>query len=176
MNELKLNIKIEGLKELTAAINLLAGAPAAMQSVEPVQGNQPGQCAPGMNPMQYQSAAPVAPPQPIGQVGAMPGQVLPQPTGQVPTQPTGQVGAMPGQVPAIPTVQGAVPAQVPTTANVQGYTIEQLQVAAAGLMSAGKGAQVMGILQQFGIQAMTELPQERYGEFATVLREAGAQI
>lgn len=168
MNELKLNIKIEGLKELTAAINLLAGVPAATQSVEPVQGNQPGQCAPGMNPMQYQAAAPVAPPQPVGQVGAMPG--------QMPPQATGQVGAMPGQMSAVPTVQGAVPAQVPTTANVQGYTIEQLQVAAAGLMSAGKGAQVMGILQQFGIQAMTELPQERYGEFATALREAGAQI
>ena len=36
--------------------------------------------------------------------------------------------------------------------------------------------QVMGILQAFGIQAMTELPKERYGEFAAALRGAGAQI
>lgn len=73
---------------------------------------------------------------------------------------------------AVPTV----PVTVPTTAMPQTYTIEQLQVAAAGLSSMGKMPQVMGILQQFGIQAMTELQPERYGEFAIALREAGAQI
>ena len=65
---------------------------------------------------------------------------------------------------------------MPTTGAVQPYTLEQLQVAAAGLTSAGKMPQVMGILQAFGIQAMTELPKERYGEFAAALRGAGAQI
>lgn len=66
--------------------------------------------------------------------------------------------------------------QVPTTATVQGYTLEQLQVAAAGLAGSGRMPQLTGILQQFGIQAMTELAQERYNDFALALRGAGAQI
>lgn len=166
MNEIR--ITIEGLAELTAAINRLAGQSSAAaqntvpaQNTAPVQGNMQGQYAPPVNPAQYQQAAPAVPQQPPVQTGAMPGQM---PASTVPTAPT------------VPVTQSAAPTQVPTTTNVQGYTIEQLQVAAAGLMSAGKGQQVMGILQQFGIQAMTELPKERYGEFATVLREAGAQI
>lgn len=65
---------------------------------------------------------------------------------------------------------------LPTTPVTPGYSLEQLQVAAAGLTSMGKMPQVMGILQRFGIQAMTELPKERYGEFVIALREAGAQI
>lgn len=94
---------------------------------------------------------------------------------------TGQVAVLQPYVPVqqpIPQTgfQSAPTQQVPTTAVAQGYTIEQLQVAAAGLTGAGKMPQVMGILQQFGIQAMTELPKEQYGNFATALREAGAQI
>lgn len=84
----------------------------------------------------------------------------------------------------VPLQQGMVPApqqsqyqqQVPTTATVQGYTLEQLQVAAAGLAGSGRMPQLTGILQQFGIQAMTELAQERYNDFALALRGAGAQI
>ena len=94
----------------------------------------------------------------------------PQGYGQAPIQAAAPMAAVP--VAVIP----AAPAAVPTTAMAQAYTIEQLQVAAAGLTGMGKTPQLMGILQQFGIQAMTELPRERYGEFATALREAGAQI
>ena len=75
-----------------------------------------------------------------------------------------------------PVNQAATASAVPTTAMPQEFTLEQLQVAAAGLSGMGKMPQVMGILQQFGIQAMTELPRERYGEFAIALREAGAQV
>lgn len=85
-----------------------------------------------------------------------------------------QPSQMPPQMLQPPVQQ--TPSQVPTTAAAQGYTIEQLQVAAAGLTGAGKTSQVLGILQQFGIQAMTELPREQYGNFALALREAGAQI
>lgn len=65
---------------------------------------------------------------------------------------------------------------VPTSAPVQSYTLEQLQVAAGGLSMQGKTQQLYGIMSQFGVQAMTELPKERYGEFAVALRGAGAQI
>lgn len=142
----EIKIVIEGLNELTEAMKTLALA---------VSGGT-GQAGTQQIPMQTTPAAgmqtapaPVAPPQTYGQ---MP--VLQAPAAQM-------------SVPVTP---------VPTTAMAQEYTLEQLQVAAAGLSSMGKMPQVMGILQQFGIQAMTELPKERYGEFATALREAGAQI
>lgn len=151
MNEIK--IVIEGLKELTEAVRMLAAAGAQPVDVSgqagiPVQAlyQQPVQPAPGavQVPLNY------------GQTS-----VQTMPVGQTGQQTAGNV---------------AVGGVLPTTATVQCYTLEQLQVAAAGLTSSGKMPQVMGILQQFGIQAMTELPKERYGEFATALREAGAQI
>lgn len=143
MNEI--TIKIEGLKELTEALRLLAGESGRAQEQRPA-----------WNPMQ----------QPQSQ---MQQQV---PVQQMPAQ-------APQQVPVQQMCQQApqtILQQVPTTAVAQGYTIDQLQVAAAGLTNAGRMPQVMGILQQFGIQAMTELPKDQYGNFATALREAGAQI
>lgn len=153
MNEVKLTI--EGLKELTDAVNGLARI---------LTGQKPGDTPITMNvvgqpPIQ---AAPVA-----GQTMPMAGQGM-NPYAQAPVQ---------QGVPVSQPMQQAAPTQgVPTTAMPQAYTIEQLQVAAAGLANMGKSPLLMGVLQKFGIQAMTELPKERYGEFAMALREAGAQI
>lgn len=152
MNEIK--IVIEGLKELTEAVRMLAVAAGA----QPVDVSGPA----GL-PVQTQYQQPAQPAPGTAQVPLNYGQT---PVQTVPVGQTGQQTA--GNV--------AVGGVLPTTAAVQGYTLEQLQVAAAGLTSSGKMPQVMGILQQFGIQAMTELPKERYGEFATALRGAGAQI
>lgn len=163
MNEIR--ITIEGLKELTEAVRILAGmgsgqasAAGAPQAQMPAQGTVPAGQMPAATPVQQiPVGAPVQQPQvPIA---------VPQGYGQAPIQAAAPMAAVP-----------AAPAAVPTTAMAQAYTIEQLQVAAAGLTGMGKTPQLMGILQQFGIQAMTELPRERYGEFATALREAGAQI
>lgn len=143
MNEI--TIKIEGLKELTEALRLLAGESRRAQEQRPA-----------WNPVQQPQAQ-------------MQQQV---PVQQMPAQ-------APQQVPVQQMCQQApqtILQQVPTTAVAQEYTIDQLQVAAAGLTNAGRMPQVMGILQQFGIQAMTELPKDQYGNFATALREAGAQI
>ena len=119
---------------------------------------------------------------PVGVQGAgMPGTpVAPPAPVQQPYAPAAQAGpavapVSQGYAP-VPVQQAPTGNTVPVTATVQGYTLEQLQVAAAGLTGAGKMPQVMGVLQQFGIQAMTELPKERYGEFAAALRGAGAQI
>lgn len=149
MNEIK--ITIDGLKELTEAVRTLAA----------VAGAQPADT--------HGQAAVCTQTQYTQPVQSSPGVQVPLNYGQPPVQtvPVGQ---------AAPLGAMAVGGAVPTTATVQGYTLEQLQVAAAGLTSSGKMPQVMGILQKFGIQAMTELPKERYGEFATALREAGAQI
>lgn len=152
MNEVK--IVIEGLSELTEAIRRLAmqqGGPAASTAGSQAV-NMPVSMPPAQTP---------------------PMQAPPVPTTQQTPPYLAQQG-MPGQ--NAPMGQGAPMPQVPTTATVQEYTIEQLQVAAAGLTSAGKMPQVMGILQGFGIHAMTELQKGQYAAFAAALREAGAQI
>ncbi len=79
-------------------------------------------------------------------------------------------------------VQQAQPAQpvqqpatsVPTAAHV--YNLEQLAVAATPLIDAGRQHELVALLAQFGVQALTQLPKERYGEFATALRQLGAKI
>lgn len=151
MNEFKINVEIMGIKELTDAVRALTGIPG-------------GQAALAPTPEASQAAYPTP--------TQAPAPAIPQNYVQMPVQPAPAPAGMGMQQPAVP----VAPVPVPTTAMAQTYTIEQLQVAAAGLSSMGKMPQVMGILQQFGIQAMTELPQERYGEFAIALREAGAQI
>lgn len=168
MDEIKIRVKVEGLKELTDALRALVGVKGGQPVAAVVQQTQPettGQAFAGVPVQQPQAPAGALIQQPQVPV------TTPQNYSQVPVQPTVPAAAV------VQPVQGApMPAAVPTTAMPQGYTIEQLQVAAAGLSQMGKMPQVMGILQRFGIQAMTELPKERYGEFAIALREAGAQI
>jgi hypothetical protein len=84
---------------------------------------------------------------------------------QLQVMPTYQPGA--GQ-------QIAPPPTVPTTAP--SYTMEQLAVAATQLMDAGKRNELVQLLQSFGAPALTALPKEQYGEFATQLRGMGAKI
>lgn len=63
---------------------------------------------------------------------------------------------------------------VPTTEHT--YTAEELQAAAVTLVDKGMMAQLQGLLQQFGVNSLPELPAEKYGAFATALRGMGAQI
>ncbi|MDP4145373.1 MAG: hypothetical protein Q8936_12965 [Bacillota bacterium] len=63
---------------------------------------------------------------------------------------------------------------VPTT--VQSYTMEQLAVAATQIVDAGHRTELVSLLSSFGVQALTALPKEQYGAFATQLRVLGAKI
>jgi pyruvate-formate lyase len=63
---------------------------------------------------------------------------------------------------------------VPT--SIQTYTMEQLAVAATQLVDAGRRTDLIGLLQSFGVQALTALPKEQYGAFSTKLRTLGAKI
>jgi len=74
--------------------------------------------------------------------------------------------AAPAQTPAAP----AVPTATPT------YTLEQLANAATPLIDAGRSAELSALLASFGVQALTQLPKEQYGAFATALRGMGAKI
>lgn len=146
--------------ELSKAIESLAFAiqhshgftanPIGQAAVQPVQNAAP---------VQIQSSVPVMEPiqQPLQQ----------QPV--VPQQPVQNVA--PQQPLQQPIVQ---PQSVPTSAP--SYSMDQLAVASTQLMDAGKRNELLQLLATFGVQALTSLPQEQYGAFATKLREMGANI
>lgn len=107
--------------------------------------------------------------------------------GPVPTQQTAQ--AVPVKTPVNPPVQTVPTAQVQQSVPVQQttqasvpvtavpeYTLEQLQAAIAPLIDAGKIAQVQQLVLSFGVNALTEIPKERYGELANGLRSLGGVL
>ena len=56
------------------------------------------------------------------------------------------------------------------------YTIDQIMKAGATLMDAGRVDDLMNLLHNFGVSAVTELKPEQTGAFATALRSLGAKI
>lgn len=100
---------------------------------------------------------------------AAPVQVLPETPAAVPTAPIQPVQQQ-VQAPVVPEQPQVVPTSAPT------YTMEQLAVAATQIMDAGRRNELVQLLASFGIQALTALPKEQYGVFATKLREMGARI
>lgn len=110
-------------------------------------------------PVQQFAPATPAPANAVGQ------QVMPQMDAQ---QPVAQQTFTPVEPVAL------APTPVPTTQV--SYDINQLAVAATGLMDAGKQQDLMNLLAKFGVQALTQLPKEQYGAFATELRGLGANI
>lgn len=109
------------------------------------------------------TAAPVNPtPAPVGTHGIGALQVAPS----APVTPV----LAPPPTPTAP-VQPSVPlAAAPT------YTLDQIAKAGAELAQAGKMNELLALLQQFGIQAVTQLKPEQVGPFATALRGLGAQL
>lgn len=84
-----------------------------------------------------------------------------------PAQPT-----MPPQMPAVPGAPQAAP--LPTTAPT--YALEDIMRAAGSVADAGKRQEVLNLIASFGIPALHQLPQERWGDFAAGLRGLGAQL
>ena len=79
---------------------------------------------------------------------------------------------------ATPVAQNTAPAAspVPTATAPPTYTMEQLAVAATGLIDAGKMQDVQNTLATLGAQTLMDLPQEKYGEFASAIKAIGAVI
>ena len=101
-------------------------------------------------------------------------QTAPVQTAPVQTAPvqTAPVQAAPVQMAPIQTA----PVQTAPAVTSCTYSIEQIQSACAPLMDAGKQAELVGLLAQFGVQSLPMLPPEQYGAFATALRGLGARI
>lgn len=152
--------EVSTVKETSGAPVASAEQPAAQ--VAPA----PAQTAPQTAP----AAAPVAAPASVPQTSA--------PQSAAPTAPTAAPAAQPSNS-AAPTAPASAPTAAPTTpptapTSVPQYDFNQLAVATMQLQQAGHN--IFEIFQQFGITALNQLPKERYGEYAAVLRQRGAKI
>ena len=177
MNEIV--IKIEGLKELTEALQALAKAPVTGET-QSVQQSAPA--APVMQPQpQMAFSAPVQQSVVPMQATTVPVQQAPmvsptQATMQAPVQ-QGMPASAPQMPQTAPMAPMQAPPQVPTNAVPQQYSFDQLAVALSNVCSKPGGQpQVHSLLQQFGVQALFDLPKEKYGEFATALRGIGGVL
>jgi outer membrane biosynthesis protein TonB len=161
------DVNIKASPELLEVLRSLVGAPKAAAPVRVAE----------QVPMPQPAPAPVAAP-----TAQVPAPVAPAPVAPAPTPtPAEQPAAVPMPQPApvaapvpAPAATPEQPAPVPTTQ--QTYTMEQLAVAATQLVDAGRREELVGLLGQFGVQALTALPKEQYGAFATALRQMGAKI
>ena len=114
---------------------------------------------------------------PVVQQTVAPAETAAQTTTTVPsTPPVQNVQPVPTTqttqtAPATPTVS-----PVPTATATPTYSMEQLAVAATGLIDAGKMQDVQNTLASLGAQTLMDLPQEKYGEFASAIKAIGAVI
>lgn len=121
---------------------------------------------------------PIPPPAPAAST-PVPVQALPTPTpaaaAPVPVSvPLAQSPAASVPLAVTQTPPPAPTTQVPTTTAA--YTADDLARAAMALMDSGHQQDLIGLLQQFGVNALPALRTEQYGAFATALRGMGAQI
>lgn len=76
--------------------------------------------------------------------------------------------------PAEPAPAAAQPAVPTAPAHV--YTLPELQAACAPLMDQGKLNELQQVVASFGVTNLLDIPEARYGELATKLRELGARL
>lgn len=118
------------------------------------------------------------PPNPVPPIPALPTQAPtpPAPVSVVPT--AAAMPHTPTPEPAAAAAAAAPASSVPAapTTPPRAYELPELQVAASALCDAGGRDALLALLGQFGVRAMSELPQEQYGAFATALRRLGAKI
>lgn len=100
----------------------------------------------------------------------------PADTAPAPATPAPAVTPAPAPAPVqAPVIPAPAPAPVPV-APAPTYNRDQIMTAGAALIDAGKINELMGLLNSFGVQAVTQLKQDQLGAFATELRKLGAQI
>lgn len=158
MIEIKVTVEIPGMTE---AINNLAQAIAEKKpvAVEAVKQEAPA----------VQASAPVAP-------------VAAPVTPVAPVQPPVQTAPAPAPVAPVvasvtPTVTAAsAPAQQQAPTAAKRITLDDLSLAGAKLVDAGKMDALINALQNFGVAAITLLREDQYASFADCLRSLGANI
>ena len=78
--------------------------------------------------------------------------------------------------PQVPPTARSMYNETPVPTAAESYTMEQLAVAATSIVDAGRRTDLIELLSSFGVQALTALPKEQYGAFATQLRALGGKI
>lgn len=155
MIEIKVTVDIPGIAE---AINNLAQAIAEKKpvAVEAVKQEAPvvQASAPVAAPV-----APVAPVHPPVQTASAPAPVAPAAVSVIPTATT-----------------ASAPAQQQAPAAAKRITLDDLSLAGAKLVDAGKMDALINALQNFGVAAITLLHEDQYASFADCLRSMGANI
>lgn len=163
MLEMKLTIEAPAL---VASLDKLSNAVKLAHTTQALMGESPAQALhTAMEPPAPIPARPMpqAAPEPAP-VSAPTAVTTPSPAPVTPAPTAGPTYTAPGSTSA------------PTTAP--SYTVEQLQKAGGDLITAdpSKMPQLLGLLQQFSVPAVTELKPDQYGAFATALRGIGAVI
>ena len=155
MIEIKVTVDIPGIAE---AINNLAQGIAEKKpvAVEAVKQEAPivQASAPVAAPV-----APVAPVHPPVQTASAPAPVAPAAVSVTPTATT-----------------ASAPAQQQAPAAAKRITLDDLSLAGAKLVDAGKMDALINALQNFGVAAITLLHEDQYASFADCLRSMGANI
>lgn len=155
MIEIKVTVDIPGIAE---AINNLAQAIAEKKpvAVEAVKQEAPivQASAPVAAPV-----APVAPVHPPVQAASAPAPVAPAAVSVTPTATT-----------------ASAPAQQQAPVPAKRITLDDLSLAGAKLVDAGKMDALINALQNFGVAAITLLHEDQYASFADCLRSMGANI
>jgi hypothetical protein len=150
--------------------------PKQQPTAVPAQMPQRSPVAPVVTPApQYQP--PVQQPQYTVPVQQAPVNPTPAPQPSVPVTTAIPVAtSQPAPMPC-PSNQVVPQLQVAPTAATPAYDLETIARAAGAVSDAGKRQEVSDLITAgFGIQTLSQLPKERYGEFATALRQMGARI
>ena len=143
---------IETINRLISALEKVS--PTTVAPVQPIAQVTPA-AAVSSTPLSVASTQPVA------------STAAPVPTAQAPVQqPVAQT----------PVTEVQQSAAIPTSHVAQAYTVEQLQMAMAPLVDAGKMEEIRALLSGFGVPSIMGLQPDQYGALATALRGMGAQI
>ena len=174
---MEITIRIPEVASLADAINNLAGAlRGCPKSAPAVADQQPAaQVIPLNTPVQTVSAAPVAPAADPTVLAVNPAPVAaPMPAAPMPAAPM-PAAPMPAAAPASAAIAPApvVPVQ---TAPATPVSFDQLVAAGSQLLNVGRMNDLLALLGQFGVQAITQLKPEQYNDVAVALRGLGANI
>lgn len=175
---MNITVNFDSLEEMKAfAVALIEeGVAEVIKTANQTAPTTPVDPAPVQQPQQPAAQVSVQP-QPTSQAPVQQ-PVQPQPTPQVPVQQPQPAPQVPVQQPQpVPPTQPVQPApQAPVATNTPQYTLEDLARAAVPLQDAGRGQDLMALLQKYGVMSMTQLDPSVFGAFATDLRALGAQI
>ena len=125
---------------------------------------------PELNPESKPEPKPEAKPEPKPEPKPVP-KPAPEPV-PVPSAPLPAPEPVPVPVAPMSAPEPVAPVPAPAT-NI---TLQQIARAGASLVDRGKKAEVIGVLRRYGVQAVTQLKSEQFGQFAGELRALGAQI